>query len=240
MDYAINAECRENFLWLTSFSKTGLVVLLAMAGNASITAAEDQTTPQFADATKARYISGELVYIDPVNRRGGIRLDGDQGRYHTGPPHWFALLPYAPVWHNGAQAELRDLPLGTHVHGYFVVPPAGEEGTIPPLTDEKKLFSIPENHALMIEDDFSFYQRRGQVWQVASIDINKEKISLEPLAIVPPVTTLLLGAGGAGQLVKDGINEFGELVYSRSRLLTIRQLVGYRFDAGLMGLEAFQ
>jgi hypothetical protein len=205
---------------------TGLAVLLALAVNASITAAEDQQTPQFTDATKARYLSGELVYIDPVNRRGGIRLDGDQGRYHTGPPHWFALLPYAPVWHNGAQAELRDLPLGTHVHGYFVVPPAGEEATIPPLTDEKKLFSIPENHALMIEDDFSFYQRRGQVWQVASIDTDKEKISLQPLAIVPPMTMPLLGAGGAGQLVKDGINETYTFdIDRRSEIWSGQQLV---------------
>jgi hypothetical protein len=48
-----------------------------------------------ASLTLARLVtfSGELVCIDPINRRGGLRLDGDEGRYFTGPPHWFALLP---------------------------------------------------------------------------------------------------------------------------------------------------
>lgn len=95
----------------------------------SDTAPQTDVTKRFAEPSSSRYISGELVYIDAVNRRGGIRLDGDQGRYNAGPPHWFALLPYAPVWHNGARAELRDIPLGTHVHGYFVAPPAGEEAS---------------------------------------------------------------------------------------------------------------
>ena len=146
---------------------------------------------QFAPVEKGQYLAGELVYIDPVNRRGGIRLHGDeQGRYWKGPPHYFALLPYATVWFNGAHAELRDVPLGTHVHGYFVVPPQGEEDTIPPLPDTQKQFAIPHNHAITLEDDFSFYQRRGQSWKILSIDIDKEKLNVEP----------------AGQKTKDGIN----------------------------------
>ncbi|MFM9117106.1 MAG: hypothetical protein ACKOU6_13200 [Planctomycetota bacterium] len=198
--------------------------------------------PRFADANKARYISGELVYIDAVNRRGGIRLDGDQqGRYNSGPPHWFALLPYACAWHLGARAELRDLPLGTHVHGYFVTPPAGEEATSPPLPDDKKQFAMAENHALLIEDDFSFYQRRGQAWKVASIDVAKEKITLEPVAI-PPATvantaapalprpvlprTVLPGGSETGKLVQAGINtSFTFDIDVRSEIWQGRQLV---------------
>jgi hypothetical protein len=179
-----------------------------------------ESATRFAETSKARYLSGELVYLDPVNRRGGIRLDGDQGRYFTGPPHWFALLPYAPVWRQGARGELRDIPLGTHVHGYFVPPPAGDETTIPALPDDKKQFAIAENHALTIEDDFSFYQRRGQAWKVLTVDVEKEKLRVEPIAvplpqIVPtnPISTdfapaqrlQLLGAGDAGQVVRDGI-----------------------------------
>lgn len=163
-----------------------------------------------------KYISGELVYVDAINRRGGIRLDGNQDRYFSGPPHWFALLPYAPVWHNGARAELRDIPLGTHVHGYFLPPPRGEEATIPPLPEDKQKFAIAENHALLLEDDFSFYQRRGQQWKVTSIDLAKEKVNVEPIVIATPpnaaavsekLPALLPGAGGAGQLVKDGFNK---------------------------------
>lgn len=98
------------------------VVLFSLFATPSI-AQEKDYVPQsgtFAPMDKSRYIAGELVYIDPVNRRGGIRLDGDEkGRYFTGPLHYFALLPYATVWHNGALAEIRDIPIGTHVHGYF-------------------------------------------------------------------------------------------------------------------------
>lgn len=202
----------------------------------SITSAEDQVASRFVEANKARHISGELVYIDAVNRRGGIRLDGDQGRYDSGPPHWFALLPYAPVWHNGARAELRDLPLGTHVRGDFVLPPAGEEATIPPLPDDKKPFAIPENHALLMEDDFSFYQRRGQAWKVVSIDVAKEKIKLEPVPIPQRAASNtdaatkpgipLPGGDVTGKLVNVGINTpFTFDIDVRSEIWQGRQLV---------------
>ena len=159
------------------------VVLFSLFATPSI-AQEKDYVPQsgtFAPMDKSRYIAGELVYIDPVNRRGGIRLDGDEkGRYFTGPLHYFALLPYATVWHNGALAEIRDIPIGTHVHGYFFVPPKGEEETIPPLPEDQKRFTIKHNHAISLEDDFSFYQRRGQSWKVISVDAEKEKINVEP------------------------------------------------------------
>jgi len=204
-----------------------LSITMSIVAQGSDAAPQTEVTNRFAESASSRYISGELVYIDAVNRRGGIRLDGDQGRYYTGPPHWFALLPFAPVWHNGARAELRDLPLGTHVHGYFVAPPPGEEAAIPPLADDKKQFTIPENHALLIEDDFSFYQRRGQAWKVVSIDVDKEKITLEPIAIQPPLNTgLLPGSGNARQLVKDGINKpYIFDIDPRSEVYSGRQLV---------------
>ena len=77
-------------------------------------------------------------------------------------------------------AEIRDIPIGTHVHGYFFVPPKGEEETIPPLPEDQKRFTIKHNHAISLEDDFSFYQRRGQSWKVISVDAEKEKINVEP------------------------------------------------------------
>ena len=165
---------------------------------------------QFAPIEKGHYLAGELVYIDPVNRRGGIRLHGDEkGRYWKGPPHYFALLPYATVWFSGAHAELRDVPLGTHVHGYFVAPPQGEEDTIPPLSKAQKQFEIPHNHAITLEDDFSFYQRRGQEWKVVSIDVEKEKLNVEP----------------TGKKTTDGINTpYTFDIDSRTRIWSDRRL----------------
>jgi len=143
---------------------------------------------EFPAAGSGKYLSGELVVIDPVNRRGGIRLDGDEGgRYHAGPLHYFAMLPCGMARLHGAPAELRDIPLGTHVHGYFHLPPAGEEKTIPKQSEKHE---IAENHALSIEDDFSYYQRRGQSWKVVAIDLKKGKLDVAP----------------DGKTVKDGIS----------------------------------
>jgi hypothetical protein len=147
---------------------------------------------KFPAANSGTYLSGELVIIDPVNRRGGLRLDGNEpnDRYHSGPLHYFALLPYGMISYNGAPAELRDIPPGTHVHGYFHLPPVGQEATIPPLPKGQERYQINQNHALSLEDDFSFYQRRGQAWKVVSLDSVKGKMNVAP----------------TGEMAKNGIN----------------------------------
>ena len=40
------------------------------------------------------------MFVDAVNRRGVLRLDGD------GPLHYFAMLPYGMIGYHGAPAEL--------------------------------------------------------------------------------------------------------------------------------------
>ena len=173
-------------------TQINLTVLSLVAAITSVVVAQEAKDyvpdpARFAPLSKARYLAGELVYIDPINRRGAIRMHDN---YWSGPAHYFALLPYATVWYNGAHAELRDVPLGTYVHGYFHVPPKGEEDTIPPPPEEHSKSAIAHNHAISMEDDFSFYQRRGRSWKVVSIDIDKEKINVEP----------------TGQKTTDGIN----------------------------------
>lgn len=135
--------------------------------------------PTFPAADAAKYFSGELVFVDAINRRGALRLDGD------GPLHYFAMLPYGMVGYHGAPAELRDVPHGTHLHGYFHRPPPGEEETIPAHQR-----SQPQNHAITLEDDFSYYQRRGQAWKIVAVDLKKGKLDV----------------AATGKLVKDGIN----------------------------------
>ena len=141
---------------------------------------------EFPQAGSGTYLAGELVIIDPINRRGGLRLHGDTSQ----PLHYFAMLPYGEVWLHGAPAELRDVPIGTHMHGYFHLPPIGEEATIAPLPKDQSQFEVKHNHAVSLEDDFSFYQRRGQGWSVVSIHTAKGKIDVIP----------------TGEKVKDGIN----------------------------------
>jgi len=139
---------------------------------------EKATPPKFVSADAGKYFAGDLVIVDAINHRGALRLDGD------GPLLYFAMLPYGMVGYNGAPAELRDVPLGTHMHGEFHQPPSGEEETIP--THQRS----SHNHALTLEDDFSYYQRRGQAWKIVSIDLKKGKLDVAP----------------TGKLVKDGIN----------------------------------
>jgi hypothetical protein len=152
---------------------------LVLEANAQDKKASAPKASEFAPADKGTYLSGELAIVDAVNRRGALRLDGD------GPMHYFAMLPYGMIGYHGAPAELRDVPLGTHVHGYFHLPPAGDEATIPPQQRAN-----PHNHAITLEDDFGFYHRRGQAWKIAVIDLKKGKLHVVP----------------TGKLVKDGIN----------------------------------
>ena len=65
------------------------------------------------------HMSGDLVFSEPFNRRGGLR----NGDGTTDPRrHYFAMLPYGTVWYHGAPADIRDIPHGTHMHGRFLLP----------------------------------------------------------------------------------------------------------------------
>ena len=122
-------------------------------------------------------LSGELVSVDHVNRRGALRLvgDGDDGRYHSAPSHRFAMLPYGMVRYHGAPAELKDIPLGTLLHGTFLLPPANNK-SIPTPAPSK--YSPRHTHALLLEDDFSFYQRQSQAWKIVAIDTKKNTLKV--------------------------------------------------------------
>src|SRR5262249_46129761 len=78
---------------------------------------------EFPAAGTAREISGELIGVDPVNRSGTLRPDRNDSQrtddYDVALP--FSLLPYAKTMLHGAYAELRDVPIGTHLHGLFFV-----------------------------------------------------------------------------------------------------------------------
>ena len=69
------------------------------------------------------HYNGDLVISDPMNRRGALRKSQHALR------HYFAMLPYGMVWYHGAPADIRDIPLGTHLHGRFMLPLEGEEKT---------------------------------------------------------------------------------------------------------------
>jgi len=134
----------------------------------------------FPDAGAGRPLMGELLDVDPINRRGLLRPGGDLApdRYTRFLGQPFALLPYGMVWYHGAPAELKDVPLGTVLHGVFYSPPPGDNSVPRPQPKDKvdaqrKAYLIDQTHAALLEDDFSFYRRHGQAWQVQSIETSE-------------------------------------------------------------------
>ncbi|MBK27634.1 MAG: hypothetical protein CMO77_02250 [Verrucomicrobiales bacterium] len=127
------------------------------------------------------HYNGDLVISDPMNRRGALRKSQHALR------HYFAMLPYGMVWYHGAPADIRDIPLGTHLHGRFMLPLEGEEKTIS-LKENlvKRTPTLRFNHAILLEDDASFYSRRGRSWKVLGFEQGagpapRLKLSVEPV-----------------------------------------------------------
>lgn len=126
-------------------------------------------------------LAGELVSVDHVNRRGGLRLDGDfeEDRYHSAPTFAFALLPYGEVYFHGAPADLHDVPLGTRLLGRFVLPTEGDT-TIPAASSK---YVPRQNRALLLEDDLSRALRAGRGWKATAFDREKGRLTLAPVAL---------------------------------------------------------
>jgi hypothetical protein len=121
---------------------------------------------EFPPPGSAHEISGELIRVDHIARTGAIRMDrtGAQRTDEYDQSLAFSLLPYATLTYLGAPAELRDIPLGTHLHGGFY-----EE-----TRDGKKVFS----QVLSFEDDFSRAQRAKHVWRIDAVDLDKRILTV--------------------------------------------------------------
>jgi hypothetical protein len=130
----------------------------------------------FPPAFVGKHLIGELVAVDHVNRRGALRLLGDglDDRYHSAPSHRFALLPYGTVRYHGAPAELRDIPIGTLMHGDFVLPPEGD-ASIPAPPKGLEKYVPKQNHALRLEDALSFSLRTQSGWTITAVDTPKQQ-----------------------------------------------------------------
>ena len=165
-------------------------LLIALLGNPLAAIAEEKPDPLrdhvpkpgvFPPAGAGVHYEGDLVISDPVNRRGALRAI----RYT--PRHYFAMLPYGMVRYHGAPADIRDIPIGTHMHGRFLLPIEGEEETITvPEELSRSILHPNHNHAILLEDDVSFYSRQGRSWKVLGFEQGggpapRLKLSVEPV-----------------------------------------------------------
>jgi len=149
-----------------------LSVVLVLALGADPRAEYVPQPGEFPPADVGVYHAGELVTVDAINRQGTLRIIGnrDLEKYHSSESQPFVLLPYALVRYHGAPAELRDIPIGTVLHAYCVYPVNYSKTAKRPRLG---LYVEPQDHALSLEDSFSFYERRGQAWKIESIEPGK-------------------------------------------------------------------
>jgi len=163
----------------------GIIFLVVEPSKANAeTEANTEKSPRlgvFPSKGSGIQVHGDLVVSDSVNRRGALR------EKRSTPRHYFAMLPYGMVWYHGAPADIRDLPPDIHMHGQFLLPMEGEEKTIP-LSDNliKDHKNLRYNHAILLEDDMSFYSRRGRSWKVIGFEQGggpapRLKLSVEPV-----------------------------------------------------------
>ena len=128
---------------------------------------------EFPAAGTGKPISGELIGLDHINRTGTLRPDRNDSQrtddYDIAMP--FALLPYGKILLHGSYAELRDVPIGTHLHGVFFV-------SDPPAKNQKPVF----NRALQLEDDFSRFTRLKRFWRVDVVEIDKHRLTVTGVA----------------------------------------------------------
>ncbi len=136
---------------------------------------------EFPPPESSHYLTGELVFVDHVNRMAAIRLAGDgvSYRYHRAPSHQFAMLPFGSLRYHGAAANLRDIPIGTNLHGYFYLPPRGNQQIpLPLVKDPNAKYRSKYTHAISLEDDVSFYQRQGRLWKIEAIDLEARTLDV--------------------------------------------------------------
>lgn len=173
-----------------SFLKYLVVLGLLVPG---VSPAEDSRIAldsEFPDPEGAREISGELTLVEHVNRRGILRpdRDGSINKYHWDLPHDFQMLPYGTIFYHGAPAELKDIPVGTHLHGRFYLGPEGEFTVTPPVSNyaagkmaRPDLRSVESQYsrAFRLEDDFSHDRRKGITWEIQSIGEDRGEIVVQ-------------------------------------------------------------
>lgn len=146
--------------WIAGPSLGLFLFLLASA----TTIADEPFRPEpgkFPSADKAKSHMGELVFVDHANRRGSIRLPADLN--FRSAPRPFAMLPYGMVRYHGAPADLRDIPLGTILHGRFYLPPAPKLSSVPNVDEA--------NHAILLEDEPSYCLREDRVWKLKEVEL---------------------------------------------------------------------
>jgi hypothetical protein len=140
---------------------------------------------EFPPENSAHYVSGELVGVDHLERTITLRVDRNdaQGRALMDYPLGAAMLPCGSVYYNNAPAALRDIPLGTHLHGWYYARPEKERfwelrnGKPHAMNGQRASLEVDFTRCFRLEDDFTFYSRKKQAWRIGKVDLTEKKLT---------------------------------------------------------------
>jgi len=134
----------------------------------------------FPPEGSAHYFSGELIGVDHLERSFVLRVDRTdrQNRSHFDLPMEATLLPYGSVFYHGAPAALRDIPIGTHLHGWFYLKAPDDDSKPLAIFHNRLSYEIDFRRCFRLEDDFSFYARQSQLWHIDNVDFEEQELTL--------------------------------------------------------------
>ncbi len=144
---------------------------------------------EFPPAGSAHAVSGELMFMDHLERRFHLRVDRNdsQERGVWDLPLDATLLPYGSIWQHGAPAALQDLPLGTHLHGLFYQADPDDKTPLPETSYRRKTPEWEFRRCFRLEDEFTFHARQHQLWRIETVDLGTNKLSATLLENGKPV-----------------------------------------------------
>ena len=126
---------------------------------------------RFPPDGSAHYFPGELIESDHLRRSFVVRNDrsDSQNRSHWDLPVYADMLPFGSIWYHGAPAALRDIPIGTHLHGWYYVRDPNDKTPLPDGWNNRKSYEAEFTRCLRLEDDFSYHKRHGRYWKIESV-----------------------------------------------------------------------
>lgn len=140
---------------------------------------------QLPPENSAHYVSGELIRIDHTERQFTLRVDrsDSQERALFDYPLDAAMLPYGSIYYNNQPAALQDIPIGTHLHGWFYQRPEKERfwedrnGRRHSKNGQRASTEVDFTRCFRLEDDFTYHARKNQVWRIEKADLAEKKLT---------------------------------------------------------------
>lgn len=144
---------------------------------------------EFPPEGSAHYFSGELIKVDHIERSFVLRVDrtDSQNRSHFDLPVAAHMIPYGSVAYHGAPAALKDIPLGTHLHGWFYIKDPNDKTKPLEIFHNRRSYEVDFTRCFRLEDDFSYYAQRNQIWRIESVDLEEKKLTVQRLQQGKPI-----------------------------------------------------